>query len=96
MRQLIMVLLPIALPVALYFGYLAYIRRRAAATGRPVQDLAVPWTLIAVTSGGALLVAVLAVWLFSTGAPPDHVFQPSRLVDGQIVPSRSVPGPRPE
>jgi hypothetical protein len=96
MRQLFMVLLPIALPAALYFGYLTYIRRRAAATGQPVQDLAVPWPLIAAISAVALLGAVLAVWLFSTGAPTDHVYQPSRLIDGRIVPGRAVPGPGPE
>lgn len=59
MRPLLIVLLPIAVPLALYFGYAAWRRRRDR---RPPM----PWPMIAGVLVALLMLAGAAVWVVAT------------------------------
>ncbi|MFQ6017803.1 MAG: DUF6111 family protein [Kiloniellaceae bacterium] len=91
LRKLLTIVLPIALPLLVYLGYLVLARRRARRAGRdrlPRRPEA-PWTWI-VLSGVALMVAALVTWRMTSGVPPGTRLEPPRLIDGKVVPSHVV------
>ncbi|HSR72245.1 MAG TPA: hypothetical protein VLL72_07670 [Kiloniellales bacterium] len=96
LRALLTVLLPILLPIAVYLGYAAYLRRRAELTGSTAeprwQEGPWPWLFAA---GAAVAVAGL-ILLRTGGVPPGTQLEAPRYEDGRIVPGRPVPDPAPE
>ncbi len=91
LRKLLMVALPLLLPFVAYFIYAAIARRRAQRAGdRPVPRWQqAPWTWIAL-AGVLLMAASLVTFGLGSGVEPGTRIEPPRLVDGKIVPSRSV------
>ena len=90
-RILLTIILPLALPSAVYFLWFARERRRAAAAGTPEQMPRlgdVPWFVLA--SAG---VAIAAVVLFATsiysGDAPGSVYVPPHVEGGRVVPGTS-------
>ncbi len=96
MRQVLTILVPIALPLALYFGYVAWAHRRAQATGRPMEDVRPPWTWLAIAGGLLVLLVLFATWLFSSGTPAGRLHEPTRFIDGDNAPGRVRPPDQPE
>lgn len=91
LRVLLTVVLPIALPLLLYAGYVSMVRRRAQATGQHElphwQEGPWPWLILA---GAALVVAGFAAYRSTTGLPPGTKLEAPRLIDGKVVPSQVV------
>ncbi len=91
LRILLTVVLPIALPLLLYIGYVSMLRRRAQAAG--MTDLprwqTGPWPWI-IVGGAMLVVAGLVTVRFTSGVPPGTKLESPRLIDGQVQPSRVV------
>lgn len=91
LRKLLTVVLPLALPFIIYFGYVILARRAGVNSGRadsPWRNA--PWAVIAFT-GVALMAAVLiAVRIFGEQAPPGAEIVPDRYIDGEIQRHRVV------
>lgn len=91
LKKLLTVVLPLALPFIVYFGYLALARRRARqAGGTPSPWADAPWPAIALA--GLLLMAgvLVGVRIFGEQAQPGAKIVPDRYIDGEIEPSRVV------
>ena len=91
LRIFLTVVLPLALPLLVYIGYVSILRRRAQLTGQQVvprwQEGPWPWLIV----GGALLViAALITYRLTSGVPPGTQIEPPRLIDGRVVPSQAV------
>lgn len=91
LRKLLTVVLPLALPFIIYFGYAALARRRPhPGPGGEAGWRQAPWTAM-VFAGVALMAAVLiALRLFGEAVPPGTKIIPDRYIDGEIKPSRAV------
>ncbi len=79
MRLALTVLLPLLLPSAIYFTYVALAREG------PRDGQAAPWFWLA-ASGLLLSVAAFIVLSNLEGAEPGSVYHPPREVDGRIEP----------
>ena len=91
LRILLTIVLPVALPLLLYGGYISMMRRRAQAAGKddlPRWDEG-PWAWL-VLAGVGLVLAVLVVVRLSSGVPPGTRLEAPRTIDGEVVPSRVV------
>ena len=84
LRVLLHYLLPLILPFAAYFAYVALARGRVG----PWLERT-PW-LILTASGVALLAASLVTWGLTSGDPAGGIYLPPRLEDGRIVPPRVI------
>ncbi len=91
LRILLTIIVPIALPLLLYVGYVAMMRRRAQAAGAdylPRWDER-PWAWFAL-AGVGLVLAVLVVVRLSSGVPRGTKLEAPRMIDGEVVPSRVI------
>ena len=91
LRILLTIVLPVALPLLLYGGYISMMRRRAQAAGEdaPPRWDEGPWAWFAL-AGVGLVLAVLVVVRLSSGVPPGTKLESPRLIDGQVQPSRVI------
>jgi len=87
MRQVLLIGAPIALPLALYLLWFARATRAAQAAGTAPPRLGdVPWPwLVAI---GVLLIAsvVTSFALMGGDDGTGGTYEPSRIIDGQVVP----------
>jgi len=89
-RILLTVLLPIALPLLLYFAYVKYARPQPAPDGSTAQARRggpVFWTLIGIS---VLALAGMIALGLSRGVPPGTKLISPRMEDGRILPSERV------
>jgi hypothetical protein len=85
LRVFLEIILPLILPTALYFLWIAAFRRDGAAAARTP-----PWVWLA--SAGVLLLAIVLVFMVvDFGAPQHGVYVPPRWEKGHIVPGHIVP-----
>jgi hypothetical protein len=91
LRKFLTIVLPIALPLIVYFGYLALARRRAQRSGGPPPPRwqEAPWHWILLV-GVSLMIAALIFWRVTGGVPPGTKLEAPRLIDGEVVPGRVV------
>ena len=91
LRILLTIVLPVALPLLLYIGYVSMMRRRAQAAGEDYLPgwAEGPWAWFALAGVGLVLAALVVVRL-SSGVPPGTKLEAPRLIDGEVVPSRVV------
>ena len=91
LRILLTIVLPVALPLLLYGGYISMMRRRAQAAGEddlPRWDEG-PWAWL-VLAGVGLVLVVLVVVRLSSGVPPGTKLEAPRMINGEVAPSRVV------
>ncbi len=91
LRILLTIVVPVALPLLLYIGYVSMMRRRAQAAGEdylPRWDEG-PWVWFAL-AGVGLVLAVLVTVRLSSGVPPGTKLEAPRMIDGEVVPSRAI------
>ncbi len=88
-RKILTIVLPLALPVVIYWIYLALARRRVrrAGEGKPPDWQDAPWTVI-LAAGVALMSATLIGYGLIEGHDAGTKLAPPRLVDGEIVPGQ--------
>ena len=95
LRILLTVILPIALPVLLYLGYVNLVRQTGKAGGQevagPLEKGVWLWLILA---GAGLAMVSLVTWDLLTGVPPGTKLQAPRLEDGRVVPSQVVDEPK--
>jgi len=83
-RFLLNYLLPLLLPLVIYLTVVW------ATRGRSVDWLEeTPW-LVLLGAGVILLALSLIGWSLLSGAPPEEVYVPPHLEDGEVVPGRTV------
>jgi len=84
MRAFLAIVLPLALPTALYVLYMTVARRRPGATGAAVQPMEMPWSWLVIAGGILAIVTLLALYLFEdVGRGQYH---PAQIIDGEIKP----------
>jgi hypothetical protein len=84
MRAFLAIVLPLALPTALYVLYMTLARRRPGAAGAPAQPMEMPWSWLIIAGGILAIVTLLALYLFEdVGRGQYH---PARIIDGEIKP----------
>jgi hypothetical protein len=93
LKKFLTIVLPIALPFLIYWGYVLLARWRARKTGGVEQD--VPWPWAALTLVGVLLMVgtLVGVRVFGEQANPGQQISPERLIDGEIRDSEVTDGP---
>ncbi|WP_119459185.1 DUF6111 family protein [Rhodospirillaceae bacterium SYSU D60014] len=90
MRQFFSIVVPLVLPTVLYFVYMTMARRRAqTASGRSGWWQEVPWTWLGI-AGAILMIVTLSAFALFGGAEPGSVYQPAKLIDGEIKPGGFV------
>jgi len=93
-RALLLILLPIALPLLLYMGYLKFIKQpvpagdagEAEARERARQK-ALFWIVLGVF---VVVAGAFAALRFSGSVAPGTVLEAPALIDGKVVPSHPV------
>ena len=88
LKKLLMVVLPVVLPFLLYWIGLKIAQRRRADGEAPGWERT-PWFLLSFCSG-ALLVASLLYYRFTSGLEPGTELVPPSFVDGEVVPSHET------
>lgn len=84
MRALLAIVVPLALPTALYIIYMAMARRRAEATGGAAPPMEMPWSWLIIAGGILVVVTFVALYLFEdVGRGQYH---PAQVIDGEIKP----------
>jgi hypothetical protein len=87
-RQFLLFGLPLLVPLALYVVWFMRASRAAQAAGHATPKLGdVPWPWL-VGIALLLLVGTLGAYVTMGGSAPGGHYEPSRLIDGQIVPGR--------
>jgi len=93
-RALLLVLLPIVLPLLLYFAYIKFIKRPVPAGDAgeaDEQERARQRTLFWISLGMVVVAAAaFATLRFSGTVAPGTVLEAPRLIDGKVVPSHPV------
>ncbi len=91
LRILLTIVLPIALPLLLYVGYVSILRRRAQAAGEADEPgwQEGPWAWFALAAVALVLGALIVVRL-SSGVPPGTKLEAPRMIDGEVAPGRVV------
>ncbi len=90
LRQILTVVLPIALPFLVYFLYVSLARSQGGGQNNTATMSDAPWPWLALT-GLVLMAAVLIGWriLSDPAAPGTRIEQP-RYIDGELIPSRRI------
>ncbi len=84
MRAFLAIVVPLALPTALYVLYMTLARRRAGAAGAPAQPMEMPWSWLIIAGGILAIVTLLALYRFEdVGRGQYH---PAQIIDGEIKP----------
>ena len=88
MKLLLTKIIPLALPIMVYFVWLFYAHKRARKRGTQVSPLSdAPWLLIGLSGLIFLIVGMLALGFF-TGERAGGVYIPSHLENGEVVKGR--------
>jgi H+/gluconate symporter-like permease len=83
-RAFLSIVLPLALPTALYVVYMTLARRRPGAAGAAAQPMEMPWSWLIIAGGVLAIVTFLALYFFEdVGRGQYH---PAQVIDGEIKP----------
>lgn len=84
MRVFLAIVVPLALPTALYLIYMTLARRRSGIAGTAAQPMEMPWSWLAISGGLLVIVTLVALYLFEdVGRGRYH---PAEMIDGEIRP----------
>jgi len=85
-RIIVEIILPLVAPLAVYFLWLSYARKRAETSGDEPPAFTRGAAFWAILIGFVLTVASLAYLAVNSGVPPDAgTYQPPRLEDGKVI-----------
>lgn len=88
MTRILLLIILLFGPLAVYWAYLSFVMRRKAETGGAWNEMPVAALLVA---GFVLMMGVLIYTALTGGAEPGTAYQPSRVEDGELVPGKIVP-----
>ena len=83
MRAFLAIVLPLALPTALYVLYMT-LTRRSGVAGAAAQPMEMPWSWLAIAGGILVIVTLLALYLFEDAGRGKY--HPAEIIDGEIKP----------
>ncbi len=84
MRAFLAIVLPLALPTALYVLYMTVARRRPGAASAATPPMEMPWSWLIIAGGILAIVTLSALYLFEdVGRGQYH---PAQIIDGEIKP----------
>jgi hypothetical protein len=83
-RAFLAIVLPLALPTALYLLYMTLVRRRSGAAGATSRPIEMPWSWLAISGGILVIVTLLALYLFQDFGRGSY--HPAQYIDGEIKP----------
>jgi ABC-type sulfate transport system permease component len=83
-RAFLAIVLPLALPTALYVFYMALIRRRPGAANAPAQPIEIPWSWLIIAGGVLVAVTFVALYVFEDAGRGKY--HPAQTIDGRIKP----------
>lgn len=93
LKKFLTIVLPIALPFLVYWGYVALARYRARKTGGVERDIPWPWAVLTLV-GVLLMVSTLVGYrVLGEQAQPGQQITPERYIDGQIQDSEVIDQP---
>ena len=84
MRAFLAIVLPLALPTALYVLYMALVRRRPGATGVAAQPMEMPWSWLIIAGGILVIITIVALYVFEDAGRGKY--HPALIIDGEIKP----------
>jgi len=84
MRAFLAIVLPLALPTALYVLYMTLVKRRPGAAGPLAQPMEMPWSWLIIAGGILVIVTVVALYVFEDAG--QGKYHPARIIDGEIKP----------
>ena len=92
LKKFLTIVLPIALPFLVYWGYVVLARWRARRTGEVEQDLPWPWAVLTLV-GVLLMVSTLVGYrILGEQANPGQQITPERYIDGEIQDGEVIEG----
>jgi hypothetical protein len=83
-RAFLAIVLPLALPTALYVLYMTLARRRPGAASAPTPPMEMPWSWLIIAGGILVIVTLLALYLFEDSGRGQY--HPAQIIDGEIKP----------
>ncbi|MBK1668770.1 hypothetical protein CKO28_12090 [Rhodovibrio sodomensis] len=90
LKKFLTIVLPIALPFLVYWGYVLVARWRARRTGGAERDIPWPWAVLTLV-GVVLMVSILVGYrILGEQANPDQQIIPERYIDGEVRDSEVV------
>lgn len=91
-RILITYVVPLVLPALVWYLWHQFRPRRPGQEAERKGLNAAPWPHLGV-AGLILLAATLGAFAMLVGGEPGEVYQPARLIDGEVVPGRHSDSP---
>ena len=92
-RILITYVIPLVLPVVVWFLWQHFFARPVGPDAPPRGWRDAPWPWLGVT-GVVLVAAVLGSIAIFGGGRPGEVYMPPQVIDGKVVPGRHLPADR--
>jgi H+/gluconate symporter-like permease len=83
-RAFLSIVLPLALPTALYVLYMTLSRRPPDAAGAAAQPMEMPWSWLVIAGGILAIVTFLALYYFEDVGHGQY--HPAQIIDGEIKP----------
>jgi len=83
-RAFLELVVPMALPTAVYVLYMTLIKRRPGAAGAPAQPADMPWSWLIIAGGLLVIVTFIALYVFEDSGRGQY--HPARIIDGEIKP----------
>ncbi|MBK1696253.1 hypothetical protein [Rhodovibrio salinarum] len=93
LKKFLTVVLPIALPFLVYWGYVMLARWRARKTGGVERDIPWPWAVLTLVAVVLMVSTLVGYRVLDEQATPGQQITPERLIDGQIQDSDVVDRP---
>ena len=84
MRAFLAIVLPLALPTALYVLYMALVKRRPGTPGVTAPPMEMPWSWLLIAGGILVIVTIVALYVFEDSGRGKY--HPARIIDGEIKP----------
>ncbi len=84
MRALLAIVVPLALPTALYVIYMALARRRGGVAGAAAATMEMPWSWLIAAGGILAVVTFAALYVFEDGGRGQY--HPAEVIDGELKP----------
>jgi hypothetical protein len=92
LKKFLTIVLPIALPFLVYWGYVVLARWRARKTGGAERDIPWPWAVLTLV-GVLLMVSTLVGYrILGEQAQPGQQITPERYIDGEVQDSEVIEG----